>query len=349
MRARKLILIAVLAVAAGGCQPESNTGTTPPTQTSALADYVPQANEVYVRRDLPPVISDDTATLTVAFPIQNDTTNTLTFTGVRKSCGCSDAELGQSTLNPGEETTLHVALRTPGRFGQQRVTCYVDESSGKTWVCDLHTTIHQRFRFDPLVTHFGLLRPRTEHAREVTFLTCAASEAELPARVSFTCDSPQVTLGKVTEAIERPTAGVVVKRLTVPVKLLTPSVFGPASATLTATLPDGKTKSTTTIDWHVPETFVVSPRQVFFSATEAKAGGSKQVLIRRRDGDKLTPLTVKSPDRTVSVQTATDADVTTLTVTFDGSKGGEFVHGELVVTTGDTDQPTVRIPVGVGR
>ncbi len=156
MHARKLLIIAVLATA--GCRPEASV----PSASSApipAEQYVPRANELYVRRDVPPVFADDTATLTVAFPISNDGTTPLTFTGVRKSCGCSDAELTKTTLNPGEEATLNVAVRTPGRFGEQRITCYVDEAGGKTWVCDLHTTIHQRFRFDPLATHFGHTRP----------------------------------------------------------------------------------------------------------------------------------------------------------------------------------------------
>jgi hypothetical protein len=348
MRARKFIFVGFLVlVAVAACRPEVSVApeAVPVPQTG----YVPQANEVYVRQDLPPVIADDTSTLTVAFPLRNDGTAPITFTGVRKSCGCSDAELAKTSLQPGEETTLNVAVRTPGRFGQQRITCYVDDSSGKTWVCDLHTTIHQRLRFDPLATHFGLIRPRSEHTRNVTFLACATTEAELPSRVVFKCDSPNVTLGEVREEVERPASGVVLKRVTVSVKLVAPSVLGPNSATLTATLPDGKTTLTTSVDWHVPETFVVTPRQVFFSANEAKTGGTKQVLIRRRDGERMTALTVKSPHPAVGVTTTADTDLTTLTVTFDGSKGGEFVHGELVITTGDADQPTVRIPVAVGR
>ncbi len=325
-----------------GCRPASDVSE---KSIPAEIESVTKANEVHLRREVPPIFAEETTELRVDFPLENTSKETVSFANVRKSCGCTDAELAKKSLAPGETTNLSVALRTPGRFGAQSVTCFVEETSGKTWVCELNTVIHQRFRFDSQIVHYGLVRPRSSHSKSVTFIACSPREAELPESAKFEINHSQLKLGEVRSSVEKSNGNLFLKRFVAPVELIVPSQFGAGQATLTVEA-TGK-KFTMNLDWFSPESFVVAPQQAFFAVNETAA--SKQILIRRRDGGPLQTLTATSPHPSVAVAVAMEADLARLTVTFDRNSNKDFLHGEIVVATGDADQPTLRIPVAVGR
>lgn len=59
------------------------------------------------------------------FVIRNNTRQTISLGGVRVSCGCTTTHLGQSVLNPGEQTTLVARMDTSRFRGSKTVTIFV--------------------------------------------------------------------------------------------------------------------------------------------------------------------------------------------------------------------------------
>ena len=70
---------------------------------------------------------------------------TVTFLGTRASCGCTVATLTQTTLVPGESTTLDMSVDLNGRSGPHEFHCSLLVKDGgpwdyglKTFVCQVH-------------------------------------------------------------------------------------------------------------------------------------------------------------------------------------------------------------------
>lgn len=311
----------------------------------------PQIPDVeVVRQIVPPVIADDTEYVTAEFAVNNPGSVELKLAAIRKSCSCSDAELASLTVSPGGSTTLRVRLATAGRSRLQRVTCTVEDTTGRTRVYELETTLYRRVLFGEPVYHFGFVYPGTRPEKPIEVTFAGLTEAELPTQVTFTTDVPALTIGPTNLSTERRPDGMWVRRARTTATLSSPSEPGAAGATVTVAYRIGDTQGrteTVPVDWHGRSRFQVSPPQISLTAADWSAGSVvRRITLRRLDGLSVPVKAVRTPSESLRAQTTSGAGgeaVIALTVTPGGDPG--FTYGELVIETGFADEPTVIVPV----
>ncbi|MFL5243659.1 MAG: DUF1573 domain-containing protein [Gemmataceae bacterium] len=84
---------------------------------------VTPAGAIHVTREIPPVFGDLIESLTCDFTVRNETNSTINFREVQSSCGCTKAQLEMKSLEPGQETVLHLNINVRGRYGKQLFSC----------------------------------------------------------------------------------------------------------------------------------------------------------------------------------------------------------------------------------
>ncbi|QVL30665.1 DUF1573 domain-containing protein [Telmatocola sphagniphila] len=237
------------------------------------SDYNNNEYPNFFTKELPPVIidDDDAELISTTFTVKNDRERAITFSPVRMSCSCQDAELSKQTLQPGESTILRMGLRPATRSGAQKITCAIDEIGGDTKTFELRTTIYRKAQFSEPVIHFGMVDPLSVYEKSFAITFAATTETQLPKNIVFS--SQGTVISKINEVIEPMKDGCWVKRISATSKLIAPTELGSGGSNLTATYSIGTESpqmQSIQVDWFVRSPFSVSPSRVGILPAEVK-------------------------------------------------------------------------------
>lgn len=85
------------------------------------------------------------------FKLRNGSSSPVAITDIRRSCGCAQASISQNELLPGEECTVHVAIKLDGPPIHKSATVFLLEGSRTLAVMSVEATIDQQeeLRFSP--------------------------------------------------------------------------------------------------------------------------------------------------------------------------------------------------------
>jgi hypothetical protein len=322
-------------------------------QRPADAAAVPaQGQPIYHAEQLPPILAEPYGSLRHDTTVKNETGRMVHFVRVQTSCSCS----GGTTLEtmefaPGQETVLHFDINLQSRTGPQRFVCRLLEDNGTEWTYELATTIYEPARFGSRGgTHFGMIDPNAEEAREGEFILVADSPANLPQDISFTAGSEALQIEPGPAADEVQEDGVAVRKVPLKFRLRAPATpgLGQVRAAVQFERQGAKQQVETTVDWNVRTFYSVSPAQVYFGTVEPGDGAvERRVIIRVLDRDSLTikEAKVSCPGVRCSVEKPRQSGTGELLLVLDpGSVSGPLL-GEVIVETDHPVQPTVKIPL----
>jgi len=96
----------------------------------AITDPYPKL--VFIEKrviDMGEVIQGET--VRKAFIIKNEGQVPLDIHNIHKSCNCTEARLGKSTLNPNDTTALFVVVNTDGKIGDTSINVVIDRDGGE--------------------------------------------------------------------------------------------------------------------------------------------------------------------------------------------------------------------------
>lgn len=302
--------------------------------------------------DIGPVLQGDADRIEREFRIANTKDAVLKITGITKSCTCTTVKLEDEELEPGEETTLHIAASLDGRTGPFELFVRLDVDSGAPFVYKLKTHIYEPLVFDPKTLHLGGIEPGEHVDREVSATTCAIGE--MPGEVVLNQEpqgSLQVTrLGSEKEAGR----GVRFLRTRWKVSLVGASIAGRKEERLSASVMQSGVPSdaSLTVNWFVQSDYVVEPGRVLVLGSELNAedtGVKRTVVIRHKDGApvKVTSLKYDSDKFACNVVEEGVTDGTEVKLLFEvparSMKG--FFYEESLVYLNDELGSVLAIPV----
>jgi hypothetical protein len=354
-RARSLESKARLVIAAivliGGCNRAGQTtqsDSRPATSISSPLPFTPSNFEF--RHELPTVISDDRPTVTFEVPVLNRTDSAVKFERVSRSCSCTDAELRSNTVLAGEQTELNVTIRVAEREGPQRLLVTLADSTGRTWTYTLDFTIYPRARFPVDSFWLGSVDSQVRISRTSVFEVFSTTSSGLPDRVQFATsnESIQLTSGEAQAPVQL-SDKIWVKRVPLSVAITAPTEPGPFHGDIRAEyLYRGKARqASAAISGSVRSLFEVAPQCVFFG-TSVPESLSRRAIIRRTDGKPLTieVSRVSHPDVTAKLETGkNDSAFVILSLTLDRKSKATPLWGEVILTTNDEKQSTIKIPL----
>jgi hypothetical protein len=114
------------------------------------------------------VFAEKQSTVTHDFVVRNTTSETVHVLSLAKSCTCASAELGKSTLGPGESTRLRLDVGVPRGYMQKTAACYIrtDHPALKDWVYSIQLVSLPFISANPTDLNLGTLGPggKTEQA-----------------------------------------------------------------------------------------------------------------------------------------------------------------------------------------
>lgn len=101
--------------------------------------------------------ADNTTKITHTFFIRNNGTGRLLISDVKKSCGCTEAEISSKNLAPGEEASLKVVLDLKNRRGKQakNVKLYSNDPDQPVFQVDMNGIATSQIVVTPRVISLG--------------------------------------------------------------------------------------------------------------------------------------------------------------------------------------------------
>lgn len=332
----------VLGGALAGCSGES---LELPSETSRIALLPPH---IYDSGDYEP--------LTYALPITNETSKTVRFDEeVRTSCGCTEAEIVDQELLPGEETIVRLTLRLDGVSGLRSVLIDLVPQAGDPWKYQVQVPAYPRVSCEPPSLFLGVVEPNVPIETRCIVSVHAASERELPKLDFIEFDPNTLSVETSPLGVEELSDGVVRRKFHLKLSLPPRRTAGSFRADLVPTFSDTSGLSR----WRLPLAIVGSvksiyklvPARIFLAELGGEETITREIAISRLDGQAFGICEVHSPDPAITCRVVGDGRRRNhqVRVSVFPHKVERILWGEALVHTDDGPHSAIRIPVAAIR
>jgi hypothetical protein len=340
-RARFSLFLAMsTAVLVAGCAARPEPAATVPSVEDA------QSPGVTVR--LPSFLADGAQSLHHTFAVVNSTGKSVNFREVKRSCGCSDAQLARGELAAGEKTSLTVNVNPRGWHGPHRFSFQlVPRDDIPPWSYTIETTIYQPAQFSVPNLFFGGIEPRAAAKEKVLLLTFARGGAPASlASVRYGC--ADIAVSSLKDSVEPLPDGFVKRTTPLEVFLAPQSDGGQKQCQIYATLSTpGHKEVELPVKWNVLSYYKIAPARATFEASAREKGQSvtQRVEIRRIDNRPARILAARVNNKALTARVAANASTASIVVlTLATSAVSKPITGEVTLTTDDPNQPELTIP-----
>jgi len=281
--------------------------------------------------------------------IRNVGGDTLTISNVHSSCGCTVAKLDKSELAPGNETEFHIKFTASSRPGatEKHITFRTNDPDFGTAKIQLRAEVVPRIIVDPATVQFG--RVPIGEEKELTLEIRPGENEPLWNSLRLVSSVSHVTVEPL--AFQGDVAADTVSAYTI---------------TLTPAAPVGRTRSYVNVfvnDETKPAARVsviasiqgrirVNPPSAHLTARVGSPSPSRDVVLSHLTEQPfdIVEVTCDIPQISWDIdQTQGKAQYTMHVRLKDNAPVGRMLRGKLIVTTNDSLQPTVTIPVFAQR
>lgn len=295
--------------------------------------------------DRPAVLLGKDDTLTFDVSVSNPTSEVVRFGLVGCSCACTAGDLSGRTLDPGQTTSLRLAVQVGFRRGPQRFGCQWSDDKGRTWAAGVRVMLVRPEEFDTSQLAFGTVEPGQRVNRVVHFRQNAPSVGALPPLPAFSTSAPSLTATPGIPSVTDGPNGVVCRNTPVEVVLTGPDRTGECSERVVAAAAWSPGVPTVSVSWAIERPVSVSPAQILLFGDSP--GRRQRVWIRATDGKpfKIVKAGVSKPGVSVNVTGSGESAAHTLEAGLDGESPP--MEAEVVVETTHPAAPKLVIPIRV--
>jgi hypothetical protein len=330
-------LPAVLLVA--GCAAKPEPAVTAPAAQDA------QSPSVTVR--LPSFLADGTHLLRHTFAVVNSSGKSVRFREVKRSCGCSDAQLARRALAAGEETSLAVNVNPRGWHGPHRFSFQlIPQEDIPPWSYTIESTIYQPAQFSVPTLFLGGIEPRLA-GKEKVFLFTFARGVPPASLVSVRSDCADITVSPLKDCVESLPDGFVKRSTPLEISLAPQSDGGQKQCQVYTTLsaPDHK-EVALPVKWNVMSYYKIAPARATFEVGAKEKGQpvTQRIEIRRIDNRPARILAVLVSNNALTATAQANTATSTVFLTLATSAVSTPIAGEVTLTTDDLNQPELSIP-----
>jgi hypothetical protein len=302
--------------------------------------------------NVPPVIEDDTPSLKVDLPFVNRTPRVVRVKEVHHCCGVAAASVDTKELQPGQETTLRLEIHVYGRHGKQSFSSSIHSDAGDVWAYRVHTTVYNRFEFDPRDgVRFGSVDPNSRASATGYLLIHARPGEAIPDTLQFHSSSEYTTVTSQESTETTLPDGILRRKVPLTVRLNAPAAGGVTNSVLivgSRNKQGALEEAKMPVVWSVKRLYDLKPERLFFHKAEL-AGGPRELSlsIRRSDGNSFVIVDVKTghPAVSAAVGHSKQAVEQRLLISVDPAQFSEALWDEVVVTTDHPLQPLLYVPV----
>jgi hypothetical protein len=298
---------------------------------------------------VPSFLVEGSRLLEQKFAVVNETATAIRFRKVETSCGCATAPLGKQELAPGEQTTVVLRINPRGWHGPHRFWCHlIPDDNSPAWSYTIETTVYDPAHFTLPKLILSGVEPRKAVQVDVALQTFARPGAD-PARIqSIRSTSQDVKVEALAGKVETLSTGPVQRTIPLRVTLAPQSDAGRKEAALLATLAGpGHHVVELPVIWTIQSFYKLVPARADFSdcAKPGEMQASQRFMIRRVDQRPLQLLRVKVSNSVAAAHLETGSPASAMLVlTIERAAVQKRLDGEVVITTGDPDQPELNIP-----
>jgi len=306
--------------------------------------------------DLPPALATENNVLLYRIPVVNDSERRVNFKEVKSSCGCAEATLEKTQLEPGEKTELRVGLRGLRGGTRSSVSCMLVPEAGSPWKYGVRYSVFNGLDTDPSTTiAFGAVDANVavERTGEV-ILNHRAGEAPPTVRVESTEPSlVQVELSPTSPAEGKVTDGLVRSVAEFKVTLAAQKRSGPGRCRLTIASgeDDSRVSKELQVNWYVRRMYQLKPERLFFRSVNQDSNVVRLIAVERHDQKpfSITEIQVPHPALTCKATTSGKAPRHEVEISLNmDAVQGTFAR-ELTIHTDWDEQPEILVPVSYVR
>lgn len=193
------VVVGILMTMNLGCE----RSVAPTTEVSAE-----RAQPLIVRKEIPPVISDDTRQVATEIDVVNPLSTPLRITGISQSCGCLSTKLMARDLGPRERTTLRMTIGTRGYVGRRHVHCRLQTDRDLGLEYRVTVTAVKRIELNHYEWSFGSVPPSEKVIRHATLRAHAVGGRKAPRILEVTCQHEALQCEVEEDRVVAPDAGV---------------------------------------------------------------------------------------------------------------------------------------------
>lgn len=121
-----------------------------------------------VINEAPAVFADESPIFRHRFRVVNSLSTPVHFGKVLASCSCTAATLDRDSLQPGEETELHMEANVRTRLGSQRFVCRLPRrETSDEWTYEVRTQVYRHLSFEYQDVHLGSIDINTPASAQI--------------------------------------------------------------------------------------------------------------------------------------------------------------------------------------
>ena len=349
---KRSILLAICAVVLG-CSP-STSPSPPPDESASVVPQVPSGNR-RIEYDAGAIFVKDRPQLELSIPVDNSTGRSIHFVSIDKSCSCSCAELSQMTLEAGGTASLAFSANLVGRSGRQRFACGLRQDNGSVWTIDVVADLYDSFRLSQPTVVFANVHPNQIVDKSVTVDFYARVPEDIPEVLALSSPPRHLDVRIGEPSTTHDVRGIWCRSWPLTISTCDRLPPGPGSEVVAVQASGRPSVSPASIvcHWNKLSAYQVSPSKVFFGVTQSTPDSSRSavVLVARTDGRPMRLLSVKGDGNGLRVTTIRHTDPSSLQIRIDVDESAitKDASRELVFTTDDAKENTIRVPVFVKR
>lgn len=330
-----------------GCNENAQVRQTVNPESNSTVTTLRLSQKDPLTKMLPPVFASDTNQITHTFSLRNDTSETVKIKRIIQSCSCTNADLSQKEIRPGESATFTMKVNVQNRVGPQIINARLVSDRDDSWLCELRTVIHRAVHFVPDNLSVGLVNRDEKKEILVTLELTGRSIDNIPTIEKLSaegCEVSQLPPG-VPEKLQLDAY-----KLNCPVRLLVlpSSQVGEHKSSLTASIRrNGQIETCTLpVQWLVRSSYKLTPSRAFFG----KVGNEKvaeTVTIKRINGENLRVKSVHADHPAIQCELVNDGDTksTKIKIQLLAEKLEGPFWGEITVEADDSVEPKIKIPI----
>jgi hypothetical protein len=341
MRARKLILVAVIAVVAVAAARVSGLwvgGQLFPSPTTPATSATTPANPRSISVQGGTILVSRNESFRVVIPVKNETTRDMRFSTPGCGCGCQTPSWERNTVAVGESTNLIIDTLYGDASRKSDVACSWTSDDGLEWSARWNGTVLNHETLATERVALGAVAPVSSIRREIHFHQHARTAETLPPVAKWTCSEKRVTVGTPTVTVE-PFGDVVRRTTVVPVEVATGRDVG----TFWAMVKNDRVPEGVEVSWKIAPQATVTPHTWVVSATDFTTDKTLQQTFRvQADGRKVTAAT---PSDSLKEYLTTNAQRDTDSVSLSLTRPPRTVVGEVELTLDPPTPLRVVIPV----
>jgi hypothetical protein len=322
------------------------SGNAPDSRIDDKKTYLKLSSKEPIARMLAPVFASDTKEIVHSFIINNDTKEAVKFVRVVQSCTCTQADLSQKELQPGESATFVMKVNIQTRVGPQIINARLISEGGDAWVCELRTVIHRAVHFVPDNLNVGLVNRNEKKEIVLTLEATGSTIVDIPSIEKVSAEGCEVTVlppGPIEELQLEAFKRNYPIRLTV----LPSAQVGEHRCELTAKVKrNNKIESYPLhVQWLVRSNYKLTPSRAFFGKV-SDGKKTETVNLKRLDGEEVRIKAVRSNHPAILCELVHDDGKTSrkLNIQLQADKLDGSLWGEITVELDDPVEPNIKVP-----